>query len=311
MSIVCKEVEIPPYCKTTPRMPKYLQATIDPTTANQLPFPSDYKYFSCTLPTKYSQWIDRLQHFKIRKDDIWILGFPKSGKYFKFSWIFSQVFLFMLGENCKISGTTWTQNIVYQLKIQNMTFNEYFHPDNNFFDMPMVFEKVDGDAEFSKFVENMDKTIDELDALPSPRMIKSHLPAYLLPKEMWTVQPKMIYVSREVKDLAVSLFHMCSKCMRTFDGSASEFFHSIRNGYTIFAPYYEHIYSYKQLCHLKQLFLMTYEDLSSNTFEEIKRMCKFLDCSYSDEQLRKLVEHTSFGNMRKQIISVAKNDEFA
>lgn len=76
MSLICTEVENPSKWKPIPR----LRVTIDPTSTNQLPFPSDYKYFSCLLPQKFMQCIDRVQNFKIRPDDIWILGFPKSGK---------------------------------------------------------------------------------------------------------------------------------------------------------------------------------------------------------------------------------------
>lgn len=85
MSIVCTKVENPPYWNFTPRLTGFVSAKIDPNTTNQLPFPDDYKYFSNILCKQYTFWADRIQNFKIRPDDIWILGFPKSGRYYVFT----------------------------------------------------------------------------------------------------------------------------------------------------------------------------------------------------------------------------------
>lgn len=81
MSIICTEVTNTANIKLFARRPNGLVwATIDPNTIGQLPFPSDYKYFSCLLPRKYAVWADRIHNFKVRPDDIWITGYPKSGK---------------------------------------------------------------------------------------------------------------------------------------------------------------------------------------------------------------------------------------
>lgn len=83
MSIVFSEVENKHNCK-----PGFIhgaagivRAEIDPKTTNQYALPSDYKYFSCLLPRKSVNWMERLQNFKVRHDDIWIIGFPKTGNF--------------------------------------------------------------------------------------------------------------------------------------------------------------------------------------------------------------------------------------
>lgn len=123
--------------------------------------------------------------------------------------------------------------------------------------------------------------IDALDALPSPRMIKSHLPAYLLPKELWTVQPKIIYTSRDAKDVAISSYHMRRNNVVPYTGTMSEFFADFYEDTMMFGPFYEHISSFHQLRHLDHLLLMTYEAMIANTFESIKCVSEFLECSYS------------------------------
>lgn len=82
MSIIFTEVENKNNCKSgfIHGAAGIVRAKIDPKTTSQFPFPSDYKYLSCILPRKSIDWIERLQNFKVRLDDIWIIGFPKTGK---------------------------------------------------------------------------------------------------------------------------------------------------------------------------------------------------------------------------------------
>lgn len=210
-----------------------------------------------------------------------------------------------------ILGTTWMRNIVHQLKIKNLDFTEeYVQIETGFLEAPVQFVKMDGDEEFNKLVENLEKKIDELDAAPSPRMVKSHLPAYLLPKELWSIQPKIIYMSREAKDVAVSMFHMHRNHLLSYKGSKEEYFNEFVDDFRRCGPFFEHISSFHQLRHFENILFLTYEELNTNTFECVKRVSEFLECSYSDDQLRQLIEYVSFGKMQDKIIMPANNSDF-
>lgn len=55
--------------------------------------------------------------------------------------------------------------------------------------------------------------VDAYEALanmPSPRVIKTHLPLSLLPPSISEVGAKVIYVARNPKDVVVSYHHLCS-----------------------------------------------------------------------------------------------------
>lgn len=80
MALIYTEVEKSDY-KPCPfdTVSGYVQVTVDPKKKNQFPFPHDYKYLPCILPRKYIDWAERYHNFKVRPDDIWVLGFPKSG----------------------------------------------------------------------------------------------------------------------------------------------------------------------------------------------------------------------------------------
>lgn len=56
------------------------------------------------------------------------------------------------------------------------------------------------------------ESVQRVHDMPSPRFIKSHLPYHLLPTQMDTVKPKIIYTSRNPKDLCVSFYCYCQVC---------------------------------------------------------------------------------------------------
>lgn len=84
MSVIFEEVENPNDCRPGPwhGSAGVVHIKIDPSTYDQFPFPKDYKFFSSLQPRKYIDWAERIHNFKVRSDDIWVVGFPKSGEYF-------------------------------------------------------------------------------------------------------------------------------------------------------------------------------------------------------------------------------------
>ncbi|NXA40190.1 ST1B1 Sulfotransferase, partial [Eudromia elegans] len=43
--------------------------------------------------------------------------------------------------------------------------------------------------------------------MPSPRILKTHIPAHILPMSFWESRCKMVYVARNAKDVAVSFYY--------------------------------------------------------------------------------------------------------
>nr|XP_009685582.1 PREDICTED: sulfotransferase family cytosolic 1B member 1-like [Struthio camelus australis] len=48
---------------------------------------------------------------------------------------------------------------------------------------------------------------EQLASMPSPRVVKTHLPVHVLPPTFWANGCKMVYVGRNAKDVAVSFYH--------------------------------------------------------------------------------------------------------
>lgn len=254
-----------------------IRASIDPRTVNEFNFPSNYKFSSCVLTRKFINYADRISNFNVREDDIWIVGFPKT-------------------------GTTWMHNIVWQLK-NNFNFQAPSKKaDDEFFEAAALFHHRFGDDQFGQLVDELEDQFKRFDELPSPRIFKSHLPAYLLPKGIWKnqVKPRIIYIARNEEDTIISLFHMMRNSIMTFEGSSEDLVEDFINNGIMFTPFHGHVLSYWQLKHLDHVLFTTYEELSSDLFAQVERVAKFLDASYDEKQLKQLVEYVSFESMSKQ-----------
>ena len=104
------------------------------------------------------------------------------------------------------SGTTWTQMILYQLTT----------------DGRMDFAHI---TQVCPWFERALKAGRDLDALPAPRVFKSHLTYRRIPKGPC----RYIYVARDGKDVAVSYYHFYRSHMG-YKGTFEEFFERFLTG---------------------------------------------------------------------------------
>lgn len=139
---------------------------------------------------------------------------------------------------------------------------------------------------------------------PRPRLIKTHLPVQLLPVQIWTVNPKIIYVFRQPKDVAVSYFHHHT-IFDHYSGGMEDYVNSFVNDFLLWGPYYRHISGGIELNELKDNVLLTkYEDMKMDLPNEIKRTMKFLELDFTEKQIMELAEHLSIDNMKSIYFNV-------
>lgn len=285
MSICYTEVENSPLLKKAFLFGarEFIRAKIDPATTRQLSLPNNYQFSECFMPKRYIQLAIRIQNFPIYPNDVWVVSFMKA-------------------------GTTWTTNIVWQLRngldfSANIIEPSYMFPDRGiFYD---TYDDNRNDEAYQKHIDTLNENLVECEKQAPPRILKSHLPASLLPKNIWTVKPKLIYVYRDARDVAISMYHMHRNHLwHRYPGTMENFFDAFLNDHVIYGPFYSHVNSFKQLSQLDHVLLVEYDEMLENPFAGVKRISEFLNCKYSDDQLKQLTEHLSFRNMRN------KNQEY-
>ncbi|CAF0817408.1 unnamed protein product, partial [Brachionus calyciflorus] len=152
--------------------------------------------------------IHTVKHLKLRSDDTFVIGYPKS-------------------------GTTWTEEIVWLLQ-HNLDFEKAKSIRH--------FERVLYiDTGLSK------GKLRELEEAKDTRVFKSHLPIEYLPDNLNELS-KVIYVERNPKDMLVSLYNFKkSLIFSRFTGSFDLMVDHFVNNKLWFGPWWEHINKYHKI----------------------------------------------------------------
>ncbi|XP_015749186.1 PREDICTED: amine sulfotransferase-like [Acropora digitifera] len=206
-----------------------------------------------------------LSRFETREDDVFIVTYPKS-------------------------GTTWVQEIVWQIyhngKVSRKNIEERY-------------------AQFEKsqlFPRPGDEPAVALSSRPSPRFMKCHFPYHLLPMSQNEAnRSKYIYVARNPKDVAVSYFHF----VRTFgpdsdfNGTFENFANFFVNGKGSYGLWSDHVLPWWKRRNDPHILFLKYEDLKKDLYVNVRRVSEFLNKSLSEDVIAKIAHQCTFGEMKK------------
>ncbi|XP_071955661.1 sulfotransferase 1A1-like [Antedon mediterranea] len=186
------------------------------------------------------------------------------------------------------AGTTWMQEIVSVL---------FYGCD---------FKKADSKSIIERFLF-LDIHIPECavgpheiaDSLPSPRLIKTHFQQHQMPEQMLTNKAKVVYVGRNAKDNAVSLFHFCNivSHLRTYEWDS--FFYDFCNNKAHRGSWFDiNLYWWSRRNDDNVLFIK-YEDMQKDLSSVIVKVSEFFGWPIPDGKLDEIVNHCSFVSMKK------------
>ncbi|XP_011494897.1 PREDICTED: sulfotransferase family cytosolic 1B member 1 [Ceratosolen solmsi marchali] len=243
----------------------------------------DKKWF---FPYKYTEQGEGFYKFVSRSSDTWVLSYPRS-------------------------GTTWVQELVW-LIANNMDFdtaNTRLLSERFPFLEFSMFNHEELTKEFIEFNKNDPKKqefckelakpgYEVLANYPSPRFIKSHFPLSLLPNILKS-KCKIVYVSRNPKDVAVSWFKL-NQAFKTqgYEGDFMKFWSYFRNDLTAWSPYWEHLKEAWDHRKDNNFLFLFYEELQQNLSSVLLRVANFFEKSYTPEQMIKLENHLNIKNFR-------------
>lgn len=213
--------------------------------------------------TTCEMW-DQIWRFKARPDDLLICTYPKA-------------------------GTTWVQEIVDMIQQNGDVVKCRRAPCYT----RVPFIDLNPPKPFPSGLE-------EAEAMPSPRTIKSHLPVQLIPPSFWEQNCKVIYVARNAKDIMVSYYHFQKMNKGLVEpGTWCEYFDAFQNGKVPWGSWYDHVKGWWDAKDSRRILYIFYEDLKEDPRREILKVAQFMDLELSEELLEKIILHTTFQAMKE------------
>lgn len=139
--------------------------------------------------------------------------------------------------------------------------------------------------------------------MKSPRTMKCHLPVQLLPDEIWTKKPKLLHISRDPKDVAVSDYHL----MKNFSSvpiKIEDFLEDFLDDAVMYSPYREYVWNYLNLPGYENILYLTYEKMSADLEGTIQMVADFLGKELTKENMEKIKEYLKFDNMKGEFLTL-------
>ncbi|KAK1428862.1 hypothetical protein QVD17_17702 [Tagetes erecta] len=178
------------------------------------------------------------------------------------------------------SGTTWLKALVFATVNRNMYKNKPLstHP-----------LQTSNPHNCLPFVEcEVLRTSPTYVEAHSPRLFATHIPYTSLPQSILDSGCRIVYMSRNPKDVLVSLFHFANKLRGKFSDllTLEEAFDMFTRGVIPNGPYWDHVKGYYKagLEQPTRIMFLTYEDMKMDTAKCLSRLAKFLGCPFTKEE---------------------------
>ncbi|KAG2603356.1 cytosolic sulfotransferase 5-like [Panicum virgatum] len=236
--------------------------------------------------------------FKPRPDDVFLASFPKS-------------------------GTTWLKALTFA------TLNRAHHPPSDpdhplrlqsphdcvsFFELPLALAAASSNGGGGGDREEEEEAFA---ALPSPRVLATHLPYHLLPERITAESSgcRVVYVCRDSKDAFVSAWVFTKKtaAAKAAAGEApppppyplESAFELFCDGRSVGGPQWLHVLGYWEasLRRPDRVLFLQYEDMLRDPASSVRKLAEFLRCPFSGEEeaagaVGAVVELCSLGSLQ-------------
>ncbi|XP_077885036.1 sulfotransferase 1C2 isoform X2 [Ictidomys tridecemlineatus] len=193
--------------------------------------------------TTVDNW-SQIQNFEAKPDDLLICTYPKA-------------------------GTTWIQEIVDMIeqdadveKCQRAII-QHRHPFIEWARPPQP------------------SGVEKANAMPAPRILRTHLPTQLLPPSFWENNCKRM--NQVLPD----------------PGTWEEYFETFIDGKVGWGSWFDHVKGWWQKKDTHQVLFLFYEDIKKDPKHEIQKVAQFMGKSLDETVLDKIVQETSFEKMKE------------
>ena len=203
------------------------------------------------------------ENFKPRSIDVHVVTYPKA-------------------------GTSWVQEIVWLVNNQVNVEKSCNVPSG---ERSIYIELIRNDGEETERVKCVE-------SMQCPRHIKWHHASWLLPNFV-TESGKIVYLYRNPKDTAVSWYHFQRmNKLYGFTGNFDQFLPLFMTDKVPYGSYWENLNSWWRLKDQKNILILSYEELHMDINRGIEKIANFLEKELTNEEVEKVIKHTSFSNMK-------------
>ncbi|XP_041479106.1 sulfotransferase 1C2A-like [Lytechinus variegatus] len=213
--------------------------------------------------------LKRLRNFAVRPDDLFVVTYPKS-------------------------GTTWAEHLMMLIR---------FNGNLNKLEGKHVLKLIPF-LEHVKDLANPSTSalqIDRAERLKSPRILKSHCHPPFLPLDISTDDPKakVLYVARNPKDTAVSLYHFCHYVgpMPSYE-SWDVFFEEYLAGRTPQGSWFDNVLPWWRRRNHPNVLFLKYEDMIKDLPTAVRQIAHFMGKSLSDDVIKRISRASTFKAMK-------------
>lgn len=237
-----------------------------PLYASQPAISYHHDQFWAGTPTHFLEHL--YTEFDYRADDVWLSSYPRS-------------------------GTAWTYEVLYAVLYQgDMAALQYAQSAGNI----LKFLPIEiGSA------ASVPERLHTWKALPSPRVIPTHLPYRLYPKAVLERHCKRVYVVRHPKDVAVSFYHhhRAHSLLGRYQGTWDDFFEYFLTGQVVYGSWFDHTLGWWANCQESAggVMVLRYEDMHQDLAMHIRRMGAFLGQPLSPHAVAAIADYASFASM--------------
>ncbi|XP_060567602.1 sulfotransferase 1C2-like isoform X2 [Ruditapes philippinarum] len=142
------------------------------------------------------------------------------------------------------------------------------------------------------------------DNVASPRVLNTHLPLRLLPKDILKMNSKIIFVQRNPKDICVSFYNHHKKIIEyDYDGKFENYVKRFLNGLVDYGSWFDYTLDWEKVINDNPGYpfhVMSYEDMKTDSIGEITKISEFLGLKSDPKLISEIAEKCDFSNMKKE-----------
>lgn len=231
-----------------------------------------------TMPSQYKEKRHLLDNFEVFEDDIWVCSFPSS-------------------------GAPWIQEIIWLL-MNNFDYestNESIYRRFGFLEMETLvnLDASEIEPKYLKLVEHVWDSIKWSKKLKKPRLLTTHLPWSLLPKQIANgdKKPRIIYITRNPKNICETCFEMF-KTLHGYKGNLDDFAFLFINNRILFAPFWKHLYEMWNRRDESNILFLTGEEMKYDLSGVVRKLGEFLGVALEGDQVERLVSFVKYESIK-------------